>query len=870
MAALDFPPSSESPFIAPNGVVYVWNDDGYWEADTSEVPSSDNTFLKLDASNDPITGNLTITGGLDVTTKVTAASTTDVDSDTTLVTKDYLNQTTADATFWSESGGRLYPKTLSNNVGIGTNTPTGTLSVNTGQSGFVHIKNAVGSTTSATIEAVRGSTDASSILAYEATTDDGNVFNVNYAGGGYFKSNVGIGTDSPSEKLEIVGDGLTRISVESTTNNQNVDVATYTSDGLQTVVGYSASKDSLNLDSRTSTGDIVFSRSGSERARLTAAGNLGIGTTAPLGKLDVQTANGERVTFTSGGPNQHPQINLLRDSGTDYTIDNAIGILRVIKNSDIAYQLNADQHRWYTPGVADMRMVIDEDGNVGIGSDSPQTTLQVTQKLDTSADGIRLTRVGNTAAYTQWIDTVARFNIGYSNPATSDPASSLVTLTQIGRLGIGTDEPKDKLHISTGSNEKLLLTNPDFVQTTTGASFDIGFGSATGNTYTDVRALANGRSTWGDLVLQRGGGRVGIGTASPGTKLNIADTSCIVTQTATGDNSAARYGITRYSFSDGGGAEVVAGRSTGKTASDVSLTFRCGGINSANNKMVISSNGNVGIGTDTPQTSLHLSSSDVSTTDFITLQGDRNGIDTEVGIAFRDRNTDDTNSDYAARIYTKRKGSAGSFDLNFSTRNLSILSTQMTIAYTGNVGIGTDTPQAKLDVDGNAVFTGTINGTTVGTSDQRFKENITPANPQLADVVALGGMLKNFDWNEDAPVNDELRAQRQLGLIAQEVDDVCPSLTKTIHRTKQGAELTPEQVIPAVYEEQVVPAVIDEEGNEVTPETTEQVLVTPEQIIPATYEELDDSYKGISQDALIMKLVGAVAELTARIEAAGI
>ena len=123
MAALDFPPSSESPFIAPNGVVYVWNDDGYWEADTSEVPSSDNTFLKLDASNDPITGNLTITGGLDVTTKVTAASTTDLDSDTTLVTKDYLNQTTDDATFWSESGGNLYPKTLSNNVGIGTDAP---------------------------------------------------------------------------------------------------------------------------------------------------------------------------------------------------------------------------------------------------------------------------------------------------------------------------------------------------------------------------------------------------------------------------------------------------------------------------------------------------------------------------------------------------------------------------------------------------------------------------------------------------------------------------------------------------------------------------------------------------------------------------
>ena len=30
--ALTFPDSSESPFEAPNGVTYVWNTDGYWEA----------------------------------------------------------------------------------------------------------------------------------------------------------------------------------------------------------------------------------------------------------------------------------------------------------------------------------------------------------------------------------------------------------------------------------------------------------------------------------------------------------------------------------------------------------------------------------------------------------------------------------------------------------------------------------------------------------------------------------------------------------------------------------------------------------------------------------------------------------------------
>jgi hypothetical protein len=180
---------------------------------------------------------------------------------------------------------------------------------------------------------------------------------------------------------------------------------------------------------------------------------------------------------------------------------------------------------------------------------------------------------------------------------------------------------------------------------------------------------------------------------------------------------------------------------------------------------------------------------------------------------------------------------------------------------------GSTTPKIEFLSGGSATFAGTINGTTVGTSDVRFKENIAPAQPQLDDVVALGGLLKNFDWNEDAPVNEEIHATRQLGLIAQEVEEVCPFLTKTIARTKQGAELTPEQVVPAVYEERVVPAVLDESGEVITPETTEQVKVADEHTIPATYEELDDSYKAISHDALIMKLLGAVAELSAEVAA---
>ena len=64
--ALNFPPSDASPWTAPNGVVYTWNTDGYWEA-KADPADLDGEYLKLDASNDPVTGNLALDQGLAVT-----------------------------------------------------------------------------------------------------------------------------------------------------------------------------------------------------------------------------------------------------------------------------------------------------------------------------------------------------------------------------------------------------------------------------------------------------------------------------------------------------------------------------------------------------------------------------------------------------------------------------------------------------------------------------------------------------------------------------------------------------------------------------------------------------------------------------------
>ena len=65
MPALNFPASSSSPWTAPNGVIYTWNTDGYWEA-KADPNDFDTDYLKLNATNDPVTGNLALDQDLDV------------------------------------------------------------------------------------------------------------------------------------------------------------------------------------------------------------------------------------------------------------------------------------------------------------------------------------------------------------------------------------------------------------------------------------------------------------------------------------------------------------------------------------------------------------------------------------------------------------------------------------------------------------------------------------------------------------------------------------------------------------------------------------------------------------------------------------
>jgi hypothetical protein len=102
-----------------------------------------------------------------------------------------------------------------------------------------------------------------------------------------FGGNVGIGTSSPASKLVVVSDDPSQVSVEASTGNINSQINLKPSG-----TGIAYIKNQQNTD-------FAFGTNNTERIRITSTGNVGIGTTAPLNKLDVAG----NMSFSSAGAN---------------------------------------------------------------------------------------------------------------------------------------------------------------------------------------------------------------------------------------------------------------------------------------------------------------------------------------------------------------------------------------------------------------------------------------------------------------------------------------------------------------------------------------------------------------------------------------
>jgi hypothetical protein len=237
---------------------------------------------------------------------------------------------------------------------------------------------------------------------------------------------VGIGTSSPAGLLHLASSsGDTKLIIEADTDNNNEDDNAFIifrlDGGLETAAIWhgnatGTNDNSLNLGCSTTvnggikffTSDVNGYENAIERMQIDSSGNVGIGTTSPQSKLDVdgQTLLGNGIggspnlaNFISGTPPQLvagwslPPVTWTPSASTEAVFardgDMFIDILASnTSSSRIQFSdTNSENVGWIDYDHADNnmnfringaeRLRIDSSGNVGIGTTSPSYKLEV-------------------------------------------------------------------------------------------------------------------------------------------------------------------------------------------------------------------------------------------------------------------------------------------------------------------------------------------------------------------------------------------------------------------------------------------------------------------------------------------------------------
>jgi hypothetical protein len=542
--------------------------------------------------------------------------------------------------------------------------------------------------------------------------------------------NVGIGTTSPGTILDISSSlAIARIRGGGSTNQgaafyvAKSDGNTLTAFGDSSAIIGGAPNSSSMIWTTTST-PLVFHLNGSERMRITADGNVGIGTTSPSATLQVGTNISDtgsqtvRISRAVGSANTVVEALHIDSGGTSFNQGVAITIgyksslygdyvSRIVNFNDtgvtqatkLQLQTQAAGGTTWNTGI-----LIDNIGNVGIGTTSPSSLLTVAGNISSSA-----------AVYFKGLTTTSQSNIvtidtttgqlyytassafggggsltgGSTNYIARWASSTTLTTGSIfdsgSNVGIGTISPTRTLDVAGGelsvrnANDQLLVSG-------TGGGL--------------VRIYARDFSTFGDIslgfftgVTERmritSAGDVGIGTTSPATKLQVNGTFAS-NALWTDASSVAYWGS--YSTAYGGLT----------WDSGYALVFAAGGnalrlgANGTNTHMTINTSGNVGIGTTSPSEKLSVEGGSITlnnanaAANYYLLLNKKSGQDGGI-ILRRDASTND--------FQIVNRNSTG--DLDFYAYGAT--STVMSILRSnGNVGIGTTFPGYKLSIQGSA------------------------------------------------------------------------------------------------------------------------------------------------------------------------
>ena len=473
--------------------------------------------------------------------------------------------------------------------------------------------------------------------------------------------NVGIGTTNPDRKVHIVGD--VRIEGSLTTNGETFIINTNQNNTERLSVTNDGTGPAIIANQLGSQPVVDFQDDGNSVFYIEDGGDIGINTNAPDVALHINHTDAIKVP--KGTTAERPAA----------STDTHKGYVRYNTTLDIFEGFGAG------PAWGSLGGVIDVDQDTYIKAESTA-----------GADNDEL-----------WFYTLG---------------SERMRILNNGNIGIGTTNPVDKLHINGG---KLLIINN---ANSSGAGdgrilgghsdnahaihFRIGEDGTTDvldfHEYGKIRFYTNGTlANQTEKMCILSNGNIGIGITSPSTRLHVKDTTCILTLETTQGDVNGRYCY--IDFKDSGGSFAWFGDGGG--ANKLMYLYL-----TDNQPFVITgtteSSTRVGIGTQSPETNLHVHGGSTGGTAFnnsvLLLSGTSTVNYGLVGMKFNMRTGA---SGAKSAIFSKDyAGTWNRSSLVFATNNesnsndASLSDAKMVIRETGNVGIGTTSPAGILNVKG--------------------------------------------------------------------------------------------------------------------------------------------------------------------------